>query len=115
MRHKDWLHRKAITEDSPISWEMYKMVHNKVTSALWKHLNTLLSQKKDSTLQSLVVNDCELSNKSDIAEAMNSHFIHAALLSSASTNHIQKTVTAAEFHTLSPVTEDEISTIVLAL
>ena len=115
---------------------MYKTVRNKVTSALrkaktshyhhlcsskihpsqlWKHLNTLLSRKKDSTLQSLVVNDRELSDKSEIAETMNSHFIRAAPLSSASTNPIQKTVTAAEFHTLSPVTEDGISTIVLAL
>ena len=43
------------------------------------------------------------------------HFIHAAPLSSANTNPIQKTVTAAEFHTLSPVTLDEISTIILAI
>ena len=43
MRHRDWLHRKAIREDSPISWEMYKTVRNKVSSALRKAKTSLLN------------------------------------------------------------------------
>ena len=36
MRHRDWLHMKAIKENSIISWDMYKKARNKTTSALRK-------------------------------------------------------------------------------
>ena len=134
MRHRDWWHKKAIKENSIISWDMYKKARNKTTSALRKaktnyylhvwssnihpselcnYLNSLLSQKK-----SLVVNNQELSDKSEIAEAVNAHFIHAApqgARSSASTNPVQETMRVPKPHNLSPVTQDEVSTTIMAL
>ena len=98
MKHTDWLHKRAIRDCSSITWDMYKAARNKVTSEikkskatyfnnlstskinqsrLWKHLNHLLSRTNRESVKSLLVNGSELTNKMEIAEVMNYHFISA--------------------------------------
>ena len=102
MRHRDWLHKKAIKdseENSQTVWDAYKSVRNKVTSELrraktnyyhnlcssnihpselWKRLHKLLSKTKSQGPKSVTVNGNEVTNKTEIAEAMNFYFTHSA-------------------------------------
>ena len=36
MKHRDWLHKRAIRDCSSITWDMYKAARNKVTSEIKK-------------------------------------------------------------------------------
>ena len=129
MRYRDWLHRRAIRENSLIVWDIYKSARNKVTSdlrrakttyyhrlcssnippaQLWKQLNNLLGSKNNCDVKSMVVNNRELTDRTEIAEAMNSHFIHAASPSTTPG-------TDPKPFSLSPATEDEVFGIVLFL
>ena len=137
MRHRDWLHKKAIKDDSPTVWDMYRTVRNKVTkdlrlskanyyhhlcssnmhpTKLWKHLNSLLSRNNRSSVKSLVVKNTEHTDKTEIAEAMNSHFITAATLQSPpNIQNLDANPLASTPFSFAPVTEDEVSNIVVSL
>ena len=136
MRYRDWLHRRGIRENSSIDWDIYKSARNKVTSdlrrakttyyhrlcssnihpaQLWKQLNNLLCRKNNCAVKSMVVNNRELTDKTEIAEAMNSHFIHAASPSTTPPHHLNPGTDPKPFFSLSPVTEDEVIGIVLSL
>ena len=136
MRYRDWLHRRAIRENSSIIWDIYKSARNKVTSdlrqakttyyhrlcssnihpaQLWKQLNNLLGSKNNCDVKSMVVNNRELTDKTEIAEAMNSHFIHAASLLTTPPHHLNPGTDPKPFFSLSPATEDEVFGIVLSL
>ena len=105
MKYRNLLHKKAIKESSQTDWDMYKMARNRVNidlkrskatyfhyicsskihpSQLWKHLNNVLSRKQRSSVKSLIVDGIKLMDKTKIAEAMNSHFISAAVSSHTS-------------------------------
>ena len=136
MRYRDWLHRRAIRENSSIIWNIYKSARNKVTSDLrrakttyyhrlcssnihpaqvWKQLNNLLGSKNNCDVKSMVVNSRELTDKTEIAEAMNSHFIHAASPLTTPPHHLNPGTDPKPFFSLSPATEDKVFGIVLSL
>ena len=81
---------------------------------LWKQLNNLLCRKNNCAVKSMVVNNRELTDKTEIAEAMNSHFIHAA--SPLTTPlHRNPGTDPKPYFSLSPATEDEVIGIVQSL
>ena len=135
MRFRDWLHRRAIRENLSIDWDIYRSARNKVTSdlrrakttyyhrlcssnihptQLWKQLNNLLCRKSNCAIKSMVVNNRELTDKTEIAEAMNSHFNYAAYPSSTP-HHLNPGIDPKPSFSLSPVTEDEVIGIVQSL
>ena len=118
---------------------MYKTARNKVTSEikrskatyfnnlstskinsprLWKHLNHLLSRTNRESVKSLLVNGSELTNKTEIAEVMNHHFISATeCLQSPLTyqSNQSQLVNPNSSFTFTPVYEEEVINIISSL
>ena len=74
-------------------------------SQLWKHLNNVLSRKQRSSVKSLIVDGIKLMDKTKIAEAMNSHFISAAV-SSHTCQKLDLNTNSCTSFVFSPVSEE---------